>query len=458
MTIQVGGGNRITDDLLVRRAEHNDGHLTNLEEISLHQQHLEKLDYIHRVCAKLKQLHLQDNCIGKIENLKRLKSLEYLNMAMNNVELIENLERCESLTKLDLTLNFIADLVQSVDNLRTNIRLQELTLMGNPCTEYQGYREYVIATLPQLKTLDGRDINKSERIQAQQRLSILEKQIREAQVSYFEKREREKHDIQRELEETRAQYEDPNLDSSTRRARSSSGGSQSSDKFCFHSSHELTFYFDVFISVGGFRFFQSQSRHAPEFRQEISRKVFEFQKEDEINRDPFFHEDSQARKANGLPKRYFDDHLKPLNINQAKLEFVFDDSDWNFIKVELHLYKHLSTSDIQVDIEPQYLRVTLWQKRVFQLRLCEEVRCDSSLVQRSQTTGHLMISMPRVNPLPRTISTQPQSNAEDSQTDQKNSPLLEVSNATRVDYTRIVEPEDPYQDVPDLEPMTHEGD
>ncbi|XP_059087799.1 dynein axonemal assembly factor 11-like isoform X2 [Tigriopus californicus] len=424
MTIQVGGGNRITDDLLVRRAEHNDGHLTNLEEISLHQQHLEKLDYIHRVCAKLKQLHLQDNCIGKIENLKRLKSLEYLNMAMNNVELIENLERCESLTKLDLTLNFIADLVQSVDNLRTNIRLQELTLMGNPCTEYQGYREYVIATLPQLKTLDGRDINKSERIQAQQRLSILEKQIREAQVSYFEKREREKHDIQRELEETRAQYEDPNLDSSTRRAR----------------------------------FFQSQSRHAPEFRQEISRKVFEFQKEDEINRDPFFHEDSQARKANGLPKRYFDDHLKPLNINQAKLEFVFDDSDWNFIKVELHLYKHLSTSDIQVDIEPQYLRVTLWQKRVFQLRLCEEVRCDSSLVQRSQTTGHLMISMPRVNPLPRTISTQPQSNAEDSQTDQKNSPLLEVSNATRVDYTRIVEPEDPYQDVPDLEPMTHEGD
>lgn len=164
----VGGGNRITDALLVRRAEHNDGNLTNLEEISLHQQHLEKLDYLHRVCAKLKQLHLQDNCIVKIENLKRLKSLEYLNMAMNNVELIENLERCESLTKLDLTLNFIGDLVQSMDNLQSNIRLQELILMGNPCAAYQGYRDYVIARLPQLRTLDGRDIDKSERIQAQQ--------------------------------------------------------------------------------------------------------------------------------------------------------------------------------------------------------------------------------------------------------------------------------------------------
>ena len=62
---------RITDKLLMSRAEHNDGALDTLEEISLHQQKLEKIEYINRVCANLKILHFQDNCIEKLENLGR---------------------------------------------------------------------------------------------------------------------------------------------------------------------------------------------------------------------------------------------------------------------------------------------------------------------------------------------------------------------------------------------------
>ena len=42
-----------------------------------------------------------------MENLNKLKELEYLNMAVNNVRVIENIEACESLKKLDLTLNFV---------------------------------------------------------------------------------------------------------------------------------------------------------------------------------------------------------------------------------------------------------------------------------------------------------------------------------------------------------------
>ena len=41
-------------------------------------------------------------------------------------------------------------------------------LTGNPCTEYQGYREYVIAALDHLQWLDGKEIEKSERILAKQ--------------------------------------------------------------------------------------------------------------------------------------------------------------------------------------------------------------------------------------------------------------------------------------------------
>ena len=52
---------------------------------------------------------LQDNAISRLENLGRLKRLEYLNIAMNAIERVEGLAGCESLSKLDLTLNFIGN-------------------------------------------------------------------------------------------------------------------------------------------------------------------------------------------------------------------------------------------------------------------------------------------------------------------------------------------------------------
>ena len=60
-----------------------------------------------------------------LENLNKLKMLEYLNLALNNIERIENLEGCESLNKLDLTLNFIGE-ITSVQSLSNNIHLTTL--------------------------------------------------------------------------------------------------------------------------------------------------------------------------------------------------------------------------------------------------------------------------------------------------------------------------------------------
>ncbi len=42
-----------------------------------------------------------------MENLNKLKELDYLNLALNNIAIVENIEGCESLRKLDLTVNFI---------------------------------------------------------------------------------------------------------------------------------------------------------------------------------------------------------------------------------------------------------------------------------------------------------------------------------------------------------------
>jgi protein TilB len=108
---------RITMDLLRKRSEHNEGEISTLEEISLHQENIEKIDLLNQACRNLKILLLQYNLISKIENLHKLKQLEYLNLALNNIEIIENLEGLESLKKLDLTINFIGDL-KGVKTLR----------------------------------------------------------------------------------------------------------------------------------------------------------------------------------------------------------------------------------------------------------------------------------------------------------------------------------------------------
>ena len=83
---------------------------------------------------------------------------------------MENLAGCEALQKLDLTANFIAAPrgLLSVASLSANRALTELFLTGNPCEKADGYRLFVLATLPQLARLDGTDVTPAERIAAAQ--------------------------------------------------------------------------------------------------------------------------------------------------------------------------------------------------------------------------------------------------------------------------------------------------
>lgn len=82
---------RLTEELIRKKAEHHDGVLADLEEISLHQLELERIEVIGTLCRKLKILYLQNNIIPRIENLQHLKQLQYLNMALNNITRIEGL-------------------------------------------------------------------------------------------------------------------------------------------------------------------------------------------------------------------------------------------------------------------------------------------------------------------------------------------------------------------------------
>lgn len=56
--------------------------------------------------------------------------------------------------------------------------------MGNPCTDYEYYRQYVVATLPQLRELDAVEIERSERITALQVYARARDDVIEAYRNY----------------------------------------------------------------------------------------------------------------------------------------------------------------------------------------------------------------------------------------------------------------------------------
>ncbi|XP_008563402.1 PREDICTED: protein tilB homolog, partial [Galeopterus variegatus] len=72
-----------------------------------------------------------------------------------------------------------------------------------------------------------------------------------------------------------------------------------------------------------------------------------------------------------------------------------DDEKRNQIILDLAVYRYMDTSLIDVDVQPTYVRVMV-KGKPFQLVLPAEVKPDSSSAKRSQTTGHLVICMPKV--------------------------------------------------------------
>ncbi|XP_064253615.1 dynein axonemal assembly factor 11 isoform X6 [Passer domesticus] len=353
-------GGHVTEDLVRRRAEHNNCEIFSLEEISLHQQEIEKLEHLDKWCRDLKILYLQNNLIPKIENVSKLKKLEYLNVALNNIERIENLEGCEELKKLDLTANFIGEL-SSIESLKCNIHLKELFLMGNPCTEFEGYRQFVVATLQQLKYLDSKEIERSERIKALQNYPEVKWKIREQEQAYLLKRAREKEEAQRRMQERKDEKQkqmDSKLgcdspDSTQEKPNQAEGDGEREGCRTVENDDEER------------KFWEEPTPYTPESRLETHRYI------------------EEKRRAKD-------------NVRESKKR---EKTTWTLVTAEgkvlnVNVPKHLDTSLLDVDVQPTYIRV-LVKGKPFQLVLPEEVKPDSSSAKRSQTTGHLVVTMPK---------------------------------------------------------------
>ena len=108
--------------------------------------------------------------------------------------------------------------------------------------------------------------------------------------------------------------------------------------------------------------------------------------------------EQKDKRTENAPKevRFFAKDGRPLNINQGKLEFNFtDDEENNVFSFDLACPKYLDTSLINIDLQTTYVRVTL-KGKIMQLALPEEIKPDSSTAQRSQVTGHLLLTMPKL--------------------------------------------------------------
>lgn len=369
----------ITRALLRKRAEHNEGMISTLEEISLHQEELENINEVLGVlCRKIKILYLQNNIIPRMENLVHLKELEYLNLALNNITKIEGLQNCEAIYKLDLTVNFIDvdHLEESMNHLATRDTLRDLYMMGNPCqTNWEGFTSYTIARLPFLQTLDGTEITKSMQITACQQLGRLEADLR----VLAERKRGEKRAKMAEKSDQRAESKalvsvcdcDEDID----------GQSQNAEEVDRNKMTDNT----------------------PETRIEIYRELAE-QKKEKADREKANqprerdYEAEQAESISLIREKEQELNGEIKQKNEGGWEFTWDEETRpGFVTLDVRVQRFLDSSLIDVDVHPSYISVVI-KSKILRLRLPAEVKAGESKCQRSKTTGSLLVTMPKVNP------------------------------------------------------------
>jgi len=336
---------RITQELLRKRAEHNDGILTTLEEISLHQENIERIENLEYYCRHIKILYLQDNIIEKLENLDKLKELEYLNLAVNSITKVENLEKCESLNKLDLTMNFvdIENLKESCDCLSKVYSLREIYFTGNPCEKFKYCRQYVIGRCPQLVLYNGDEIKKSERIKAKEMMEMMEKEL---------EKESKEHVI---FKQNDPSQKDPN-------------------KYSVEYRRKL--YKDL----------------------EKEKLENERKKKEESSKGSLWDEPTIKE----VPPPVYKENGEVRICNQGRYDVFLDEDIYTtaITTFRIKLPKYLDTSKIKVDLNPNYVRVDV-NGKITQWRFENDIIVEKATVQRATTTGILEIKAPIMGIKPR---------------------------------------------------------
>jgi protein TilB len=219
-------------------------------------------------------------------------------------------------------------------------------LTGNPVTQKQGYREFVICALPQLKILDGFPITKSERLKARQIYLKLREQASTYPVVTL--------GIPTE-EELRAIEDKTTADS---------------------VAHD---------------FQQNSVEHTPAARLSTARQLLKIREE----RDP------QSKRKSSCKE---DEEPRPIRIgpngrvmqcNEGKYEFQFIYAP-DVIQLEIQISKFLDTSWVDLEVQEDFIVVTI-KRKLLQLRLEDPINKETVIALRNQSSGSLVVYMAKKN-------------------------------------------------------------
>lgn len=255
---------------------------------------------------------------------------------------------CEFLNKLDLTVNFVDvdTLEESVDNLQANTHLRELYLMGNPVTQWEGWRHYVTARLPSLQILDGQQVTRSDRIKAARELPRLEAELRRLAA-------------QRREERAAEGAEPPPPDEEGREA------------------------YTPAVRTQMYREIAEQKEEQEERRREMGPRERDYEKE---------HEDAVER----VRREEEEKGSRVRQCNQGQWRFKLDDEDGEGnVVLEVDLPRHLDTSLVDLDVHPTWVSMVI-KNKTLRLELPEEVHADRGSAKRSTASGNLVVTMPKV--------------------------------------------------------------
>jgi protein TilB len=214
--------------------------------------------------------------------------------------------------------------------------LEDLYLMGNPCMEWDGAKEFIIGSLSSIKQLDGNMISKTERIQARQKVPRLLEELRAISEANIARKEAD------------------------RRAGKK----------------------------------PSEGAYTIESRIEMYKELEEQKMTKELNEKKRM--GLEEKPPRELPS-VMNMRGEIRQCNEGKYDFYFEEEEGKWIALELAVPRHLHTDQIECDVNPCYVRCVIKEK-VTQLKIGEEVLVSKSTVQRSKTTGRLRIHMPLANP------------------------------------------------------------
>ena len=360
----------LTLDLIRKKAEHHSDILATLQELSLHQLNLAHLTPIlSQACPQLRILYLHNNLLPShptFRHLHRLKSLTYLNLTLNNITTLPrpHLASLEKLSKLDLTLNHIGvrQLDESLAALAECEFLTELYLTGNPCMTWSGCRLWVVDRLVKLQRLDGKDVTRSERLEAQrerQRLAEkLQQEVEKAQQEEEEREHKHAHDGRDEKDELAADR----ADRDTR-----------------------------FTPALRMRMYEEQKAAEAKQQAEAAASSSKFATPTDLYT-------AAKQKLNTFldPADYSQGSL-PSQRNVGRYTFTLTASTavMRCVALRVELPRHMDTSSVRVDVQPWWLQVDV-RGSLLVLHTGEEVEVGRVSVKRVVSDGSLVVRMPVV--------------------------------------------------------------